>query len=99
MVAAGAFAEPSPALTAQAARDQRVLQGLAGSPAAMPGGLAPLTDLRPKLERAAASTDDLAVRLKLVPVTLPSPVAEQVVACVGEVPATSRGTPEPARRK
>ena len=83
MVAAGAFAEPSPALTAQAARDQRVLQGLVGAPA-VPGRLIPLTDLRPKLERAAASTDDLAVRLKLVPVTLPSPVAEQLVACVGE---------------
>jgi len=83
MVAAGAFAEPSPALTAQAARDQRVLQGLAGAPA-VPGGLAPLTDLRPELERAAASTDDLTVRLKLVPVTLPSPVADQLVACVGE---------------
>jgi signal transduction histidine kinase len=83
MVAAGAFAEPSPALTAQAVRDLRVLQGLAGAPA-VPGGLAPLTDLRPKLERAAASTDDLAVRLKLVPVTLPSPVADQLVACVGE---------------
>ena len=86
MVAAGAFAAPSPALTAQAARDLRVLQGLAGAPAgpAVPGGLAPLTDLRPKLERAAASTDDLAVRLKLVPVTLPSPVADQLVGCVGE---------------
>ena len=36
MVAAGAFAEPSPALTAQAARDLRVLQGLAGAPA-VPG--------------------------------------------------------------
>src|SRR5215471_9778602 len=83
MVAAGAFAEPSPALTAQAARDLRVLQGLAGAPV-VPGGLAPLTDLRPKLERAAASTDDLAVRLKLVPVTLPSPVADQFAACVGE---------------
>jgi signal transduction histidine kinase len=83
MVAAGAFAEPSPSLTAQAARDLRVLQGLAGAPA-VPGGLAPLTDLRPKLERAAASADDLAVRLKLVPVTLPSPVADQLVACVGE---------------
>ncbi len=83
MVAAGAFAEPSPALTAQAARDLRVLQGLAGTPAA-PGGLASLTDLRPKLERAAASTDELAVRLKLVPVTLPSPVADQLAACVGE---------------
>ena len=46
--------------------------------------LAPLTDLRPKLESAAASVDELAVRLKLVPVTLPSPVADQVVACVGE---------------
>ena len=34
MVAAGAFAEPSPALTAQADRDLRVLQGLAGAPAA-----------------------------------------------------------------
>ena len=83
MVAAGAFAEPSPALTAQAARDLRVLQGLAGAPA-VPGGLAPLTDLGTKLERAAASTDDLAVRLELVPVTLPSPVTDQFVACVGE---------------
>jgi len=83
MVAAGAFAEPSPALTAQAARDLHVLQGLAGAPAA-PGGLAPLTDLRPKLERAAASTVDLAVRLHLVPVTLPSAVADQLAACVGE---------------
>ena len=46
--------------------------------------LAPLTDLGPKLERATVSTDDLAVRLKLVPVTLPSPVADQLAACVGE---------------
>jgi len=101
MVAAGAFAEPSPALTAQAHRDLRVLQGLAGAPAAppapaamvapavpaapaVPGGPAPLTDLGPRLERAAVSTDDLAVRLKLVPVTLPSPVADQLAACVGE---------------
>src|SRR5450432_1167773 len=38
MVAAGAFAEPSPALTAQAARDLRVLQGLAFAPA-VPDGL------------------------------------------------------------
>ena len=83
MVAAGAFAGPSPALTAQAARDLRVLQGLAGAPSGA-DGLAPLTDLRPKLERAAVSTDDLAVRLKLVPVTLPSPVADQLAACVGE---------------
>ncbi len=83
MVAAGAFAGPSPGLTAQAARDLRVLQGLEGAPA-IPGGLAPLADLRPQLERAAASTADLAVRLKLVPVTLPSPVADQLVACVGE---------------
>jgi signal transduction histidine kinase len=44
----------------------------------------PLTDLRPGLEQAAASTDDLAVRLELVPVTLPSPVADQLAACVGE---------------
>ena len=98
MVAAGAFAGPSPALTAQAARDLRVLHGLADAPA-LPYGLgpaglgpdgaaaaelAPLTDLGPKLERAAASTDDLAVRLRLVPVTLPSPIADQLVACVGE---------------
>jgi signal transduction histidine kinase len=83
MVAAGAFAEPSPALTAQADRDLRVLQGLAGAPAA-PGGFVPLTDLRPKLERVAASAYDLAVRLKLVPVTLPSSVADHLVACVGE---------------
>jgi len=101
MVAAGAFAGPSPALTAQADRDLRVLQGLANAPdapslpavaatRAVPGapaapvGLAPLTDLGPKLERATVSTDDLAVRLKLVPVTLPSPVADQLAACVGE---------------
>ncbi len=83
MVAAGAFAERSPALTAQAARDLRVLQDLAGAPAA-PGAPAPLTDLRRKLERAAASAEDLAVGLNLVPVTLPSPVADQLVACVGE---------------
>jgi signal transduction histidine kinase len=86
MVAAGAFAERSAALTAQADRDLRVLQGLEGAPAGPggPGGPTPLTDLSPKLERAAASTDDLAVGLKLVPVTLPSPVADQLVACVGE---------------
>jgi signal transduction histidine kinase len=104
MVAAGAFAEPSPALTAQAERDLRVLRGLAGAPAAPvgwggsggsgewgasggwvgSGGEEPLTDLTPKLERVAASTNDLAVRLKLVPVTLPSPVADQLAACVGE---------------
>ncbi len=83
MVAAGAFAGPAPALNAQAARDLRVLQGLAG-PAAVLGGPAPLTDLRPKLERAAASTGDLAVRLQLAPVTLPAPVADQLAACVGE---------------
>ena len=83
MVAAGAFAGPSPALTAQAVRDLRVLQGLEGSPAAA-NGRAPLTDLRPKLERAAAGPGDLAVRLELVPVTLPSPVADQLAACVGE---------------
>jgi signal transduction histidine kinase len=83
MVAAGAFAEPSMALTAQAARDLRVLQGLAGAPA-VPGGQAPLADLGPMLERVAASTNDLAVRLQVVPVLLPSPVADQIVACVGE---------------
>jgi signal transduction histidine kinase len=98
MVAAGAFAEPSPGLTAQAARDLRVLQGLEGAPAA-PGGWggpdeiggldgrgepAELAELGPKLERAAASTDDLAVRLDLVPVTLPALVADQLAACVGE---------------
>src|SRR6202034_4209676 len=49
-----------------------------------PSGLAPMTDLRPKLELAAASIDNIAVRLKLVPVTLPSPVADQLAACVGE---------------
>jgi signal transduction histidine kinase len=89
MVAAGAFAEPSPALTAQAARDLRVLQGLEGAPGAggaggAGAGPAPLTDLGARLEQAAASTDDLAVRLNLVPVTLPSLVADQLVASVGE---------------
>ena len=83
MVAAGAFTQPSTALTAQAARDLRVLQGLASAPA-VPGESAPLTELGPMLERVAVSTDDLAVRLKLVPVSLPSPVADQLVACVGE---------------
>jgi signal transduction histidine kinase len=83
MVAAGAFAERSPALTVQAARDLGVLQELAEAPA-VPGASVPLTDLRARLERAAASTGDLAVRLKLVPVTLPSTVADQLAACVGE---------------
>jgi signal transduction histidine kinase len=89
MVAAGAFAGPSPSLTAQAARDLEVLRGLAAAPAvpaapAIPGGAASLSDLAPRLERLAASTDGLAVRLRLVPVTLPAQVADQLVACVGE---------------
>jgi signal transduction histidine kinase len=83
MVAAGAFAQRSQALTVQAARDLRVLQGMAGAPD-VPGGLTPLTDLGPKLERAAAAADDVAVGLTLVPVTLPSPIADQLAACVGE---------------
>jgi signal transduction histidine kinase len=83
MVAAGAFAGPSPALAAQADRDLQVLKELGDAPAP-PGGPVALTDLRPNLERAAASTGGLAVRLKLVPVTLPSPVADQLAACVGE---------------
>ena len=83
MVAAGAFAEGSRSVRAQAVRDLYVLEGLATAPA-VTGEIAPLTDLRPQLERAAASTEDLAVRLNLVPVTLPSPVTDQVVACVGE---------------
>jgi signal transduction histidine kinase len=83
MVAAGTLAERSTALMAQADRDLRVLRGLEGAPAGS-GAWATLTDLSPQLERAAASTGDLAVRLKLVPVTLPSPVADQLVACVDE---------------
>jgi signal transduction histidine kinase len=83
MVAAGAFTEPAPALTVQAARDLRVLQGLAGAPA-VPAGPVPLTDLTGHLEQAAAGSADLAVQLVQVPVTLPSPVADQLVACVGE---------------
>jgi signal transduction histidine kinase len=86
MVAAGAFTGPSAALAAQADRDLRVLQGLEGAPTGRGGTGAQeaLTDLAPKLELAAASADDLAVRLTLVPVTLPSRVADQLVACVGE---------------
>ena len=86
MVAAGAFAGPSPGLAAQAERDLHVLQGLEGAPAGpgASGEWEALTDLTPKLERAAASAGDLAVRLELVPATLPSPVADQLVACVGE---------------
>ncbi|HEY0937007.1 MAG TPA: ATP-binding protein [Trebonia sp.] len=83
MVAAGAFAGRSPALTAQAAGDLRVLQGLEGAHAG-PSGPAALTELTPKLERTAARAGDLAVGLHLVPVTLPSPVADQLAACVGE---------------
>ena len=86
MVAAGAFAGPSAALTAQADRDLRVLQGLEGAPTGRGGTGAQeaLTDLAPQLELAAASADNLAVQLRLVPVTLPSRVADQLVACVGE---------------
>jgi len=46
----------------------------------VPGELAPLTDLGPLLARAAASTNDLAVRLELAPVSLPASVADQLVA-------------------
>jgi signal transduction histidine kinase len=77
MVAAGTFAQRSPALTAQAARDLRVLAGLEGSPA-VPG------ELGPRLEQAAAALGDLDVRLRLVPVTLPERVADQLAASVGE---------------
>ncbi|HEX4254993.1 MAG TPA: ATP-binding protein [Streptosporangiaceae bacterium] len=86
MVAAGAFAGPSPALTAQAARDLRVLQGLADTPDTPdgPGGRGILAALGPKLEQVVASTGDLAVRLDLAPVTLPSLVADQLAACAGE---------------
>ena len=83
MVAAGSFAGPSTALTAQAARDLRVLRELADAPATRDQA-APLTDLGPRLEQVAAGTHDLAVRLKLAAVTLPSPVADQLVACVAE---------------
>ena len=50
MVTAGAFAEPSAALTAQAARDLRMLQGLAGAPVAP--GRAGAAD-RPETEAGA----------------------------------------------
>jgi signal transduction histidine kinase len=83
MVASGAFAAPSRALTEQAAQDLRVLQGLEDAPTG-PDARSPLTDPRPKLEQAAAATANLAVRLNLAPVTLPSPVADQLVACVRE---------------
>jgi signal transduction histidine kinase len=74
---------------AQAARDLEVLQGLAGAPAptaapAIPGEPASLSELGPRLERVAASAGGLAVRLRLVRVTLPAQVADQLVACVGE---------------
>jgi two-component system NarL family sensor kinase len=88
MVAAGAFERPSDVLTGQAARDLRVLRELAVAPVVLSGSALlddlTLDDLRPRLEQAAASTDDLAVRLKLAPVTLPSAVAQQIAACVGE---------------
>jgi signal transduction histidine kinase len=83
MVAAGAFAAPSAALTAQAARDLQVLRGLADAPAPSDAAV-PLSDLGPRLQRVVAGAPDLAVRLKLAPVTLPSPVADQLEACVGE---------------
>jgi len=83
MVAAGSFAEPSRSLAAQATRDLRVLQEIGDAPA-VPDGPAPLTDLRSKLEQTATGVDDLAVRMRLSAVTLPSPVADQLVACVGE---------------
>jgi signal transduction histidine kinase len=84
MVAAGAFAGPSAALTEQAARDLSVLRGLADAPPGPAPATAPLADLGPALERAVASAAGLAVRLRLAPVTLPAPVADQLAACVGE---------------
>ena len=87
MVASGAFAGPSAALTAQAARDLRVLQGLAaGVPAAAApvGRAAPLADLGPRLELAAAACSGLTVRLQMTTVAVPSAVADQLAASVGE---------------
>jgi signal transduction histidine kinase len=89
MVAAGAFAGPSPALTTQAARDLRVLGGLADTPEpaggpAEPDGPGPVTELGPELAKAVADTAGLDVRLDVVPLALPSPVAGQLAACAGE---------------
>ncbi len=82
MVAAGAFAAPSAALTAQAARDLQVLRGLADAPA--PSAGAGPSELGPRLQAVVAGAPDLAVRLSLAPVTLPSPAADQLEACVSE---------------
>jgi anti-sigma regulatory factor (Ser/Thr protein kinase) len=80
MVAAGAFAGPSPTLSAQAARDLDVASGIPAGPPADPARAA---DLRARLEQVTA-TAPVRVRLTAGPVSLPEPVAEDIAASVAE---------------
>lgn len=80
MVAAGAFAGPSPTLSAQAARD---LDVALGTPAGAPGDPALPADLCARLEQVTAAAP-LRARLSTVAVSLPQSAADAIAASVAE---------------
>ena len=80
MVAAGAFAGPSPTLSAQAARD---LDVALGRPAGTPADPARPADLCARLEQVTAAAP-LRARLSAVAVSLPQSAADAVAASVAE---------------
>jgi signal transduction histidine kinase len=81
MVASGAFTGPEPTLTAQAARDLRVLAGPGGSG---PGDGPDPPVLDERLRQVAADAAPLRVRLNLSAVTVPSAVVEPIAWSVAE---------------
>jgi signal transduction histidine kinase len=81
MVAAGAFAGPSPTLSAQAARDLEVVRRIPAGRAADPGRPA---DLCARLERVTAEAAPLRAWLRPAAVSLPQSVAEDIAASVAE---------------
>jgi signal transduction histidine kinase len=81
MIAAGAFAGPSPALSAQAAGDLDVLRVLPEAPGPASGDAG---DLCARLAEVLAQAAPLRARLTPAAVSLPPAVAGEVAACVAE---------------
>jgi signal transduction histidine kinase len=83
MVAAGAFPNGSPILSAEAARDLDVLRDLPAMPARAP---APAASLAERLEQVAAQAAPLRIQLSARPESTspPSAVTEKLAACVAE---------------
>lgn len=80
VIAAGAVTARSPALSAQAARDLRVLRELS----AMPAGEQETASLAERLERVAAAAAPLSVTMRLAAAEPPATVSDRVAGCVAE---------------